>query len=43
MLLASYSLEEILEDNGITEEFVLELLIKRGLIALSDYFEDEVE
>lgn len=39
MLLASYSLERILEDNGIEEDFVVKLLVAGGLIRLEDYFE----
>ena len=37
-LLMSYSLEELLEDNDINPNFVVELLVKRGLINLEDYF-----
>lgn len=39
MLLSSYSLEELIEQNDITEEIVLEILINRGLVKLEDYFE----
>lgn len=41
MLLSSYSLEELIEQNDVTEEIVLEILINRGLIKLEDYFEDD--
>lgn len=40
ILLSSYSLEELIEDNDITEETVVEILINRGLIRLEDYFND---
>lgn len=43
LLLTSYSLEDLLEDNGITEEFVVDLLVRRGFIDLEDYFETEDE
>lgn len=43
LLLASYSLEEILEENDIEEETVLIILINRGLVNLADYFEEEEE
>lgn len=39
MLLASYDLETLLEENDITEESVVEMLINQGLINLEDYFE----
>lgn len=39
MLLASYDLETLLEENDITEECVVEMLINQGLINLEDYFE----
>jgi hypothetical protein len=42
LLLASYSLEEILEECDVTPEFVLEWLHKRGTIDLEDFF-DELE
>jgi hypothetical protein len=40
MLLNSYDLEELLEDNDLTEEFVLELLINLGYIEIERYFDD---
>lgn len=40
LLLSSYSLEELIEENDITEEAVLEILINRGLVRLEDYFDD---
>lgn len=39
MLLDSYGLEELLEENDITEEVVVEILINRKLISLEDYFD----
>lgn len=41
MLLDSYGLEELLEENDITEEVVVEILINRKLISLEDYFDLE--
>lgn len=41
MLLDSYGLEELLEENDITEEVVVEILINRRLINLEDYFDLE--
>lgn len=41
MLLDSYGLEELLEENDITEEVVVEILINRKLINLEDYFDLE--
>lgn len=38
MLLMSYELTDLLEDNDISEEYVLELLIELNLIKLEDYF-----
>ena len=43
MLLMSYSLEEILEENDITPEAVLTILINRGTLDISQYFEYEDE
>lgn len=43
MLLDSYGLEELLEENDITEEAVVEILINRKLINLEDYFDLEGE
>lgn len=43
MLLDSYGLEELLEENDITEEVVVEILINRKLINLEDYFDLEGE
>jgi hypothetical protein len=40
LLLDSYSLEILLEENDITEESVLEMLIEQGQINLNDYFEE---
>lgn len=40
LLLSSYSLEELIEENDVTEEAVLEILINRGLVKLEDYFDD---
>lgn len=41
LLLLSYSLEEILEECGVTEEAVLMILHNRGTIDLNDFFEEE--
>lgn len=41
LLLLSYSLEEILEDNDLTEEYVLSLLIEQGEIDLERYFNND--
>ena len=41
LLLASYTLEELLEDNDITEEALVENLINKGWISLGLYFEEE--
>ena len=38
LLIESYGLARILEMNDITEDVVLDLLIDRGDIDLSDYF-----
>lgn len=38
LLLASYSLEELLEDNDIEVEYIVTWLIEEGLIDLDDYF-----
>jgi len=38
LLIESYGLARILEMNDITEDTVLDLLIERGDIDLSDYF-----
>lgn len=38
LLIESYGLARILEMNDITEDVVLDLLIERGDIDLSDYF-----
>lgn len=38
LLLDSYGLDLLLEENDITEEIVLEILINRKLINLEDYF-----
>lgn len=40
MLLNSYGLEELLEDNDLTQEFVLALLIELGHIEIERYFDD---
>lgn len=40
VLLASYSLEDLLEENDITEEAVVTMLLDAGLINLENYFED---
>jgi len=40
LLLSSYSLEELIEENDITEEIVIEILVNRGLIKLEEYFND---
>lgn len=39
ILLASYGLERLLEDNDVTEQIVVEMLINEGYIDLEDYFE----
>lgn len=41
LLLTSYSIEDLLEENDITDEAVVEMLINRGLINLEDYFDDD--
>ena len=38
LLLDSYGLDLLLEENDITQEIVLEILINRKLINLEDYF-----
>ena len=38
LLIESYGLAQLLEQNDITENIVLELLIERGDIDLEDYF-----
>lgn len=38
LLIQSYGLAQLLEQNDITENVVLELLIERGDIDLGDYF-----
>lgn len=43
LLLDSYGLETLLEENDITEEVVVEILINRKLINLEDYFDIEEE
>lgn len=43
LLLSSYSLEEILEEFDIEEEWVLRWLHERGTIDINDFFEDEEE
>lgn len=40
LLLMSYKLTDLLEDNDITEEYVVRLLIEEELIDLEDYFND---
>ena len=40
LLLMSYSLEDILEDNDITQEYVVALLVEEGLINLRRYFSE---
>ena len=39
LLLVSYTLEELLEENDIEESFVVKWLIEEGLIDLGDYFD----
>lgn len=41
LLIASYGLERLLEDNDLTEEVVLTVLIEKGLVDLGEYFSDE--
>lgn len=41
LLLDSYGLETLLEENDITQEVVVEILVNRRLINLEDYFEPE--
>lgn len=43
LLLMSYSLEEILEECNIEEEWVLLWLHQRGTININDFFEDDLE
>ena len=40
MVLNSYGLGRVLEDNDLTEEFVLALLIELGYIKIDEYFDD---
>lgn len=40
LLLDSYGLEFLMQENDITEEFVLEFLIDEKKIDLEDYFDD---
>ena len=42
-LLDSYGLEELLEDNDITDEYVLTWLIENDMILPEDYFEEGTE
>lgn len=39
ILLMSYSLPDILEECGVTEEAVLTILVNRGTISLEQFFE----
>ena len=39
MLLMSYELSDLLEENDVTEEYVVKLLIDLKLIKLEDYFD----
>lgn len=39
LILTSYTLSELLEENDIEETYVLKLLIDEGLIDLEEYFE----
>ena len=41
LLLASYSLETLLEECDITEEVVVQMLVEAGLINLEEFFEYE--
>lgn len=41
LLLTSYDLSFLLEENDITEYTVLEMLVRKGLIDLTDYFEED--
>ena len=43
MLLLSYSLSDLLEDNDVSEEYVLLWLLENELINLEDYFNQEGE
>lgn len=39
MLLDSYDLDDLLNDNDITEEYVLTWLIENDMVDLDDYFD----
>lgn len=42
-LVENYGLQWLLEDNEITEEFVIRYLVDEGLIDPSDYFNTDAE
>ena len=41
LLMSSYSLELLMEENDITEESMVEYLVDSGLVDLEDYFDVE--
>jgi hypothetical protein len=41
LLLDSYGLEGLLEENDITQEYVVKLLFREKMIKRSDFFEEE--
>lgn len=41
LLLASYTLEELMEENDVTDYIVVDWMVRKGLIKLEDYFEYE--
>jgi len=40
LLLMSYSLDQLCDDNDIDREFILRYLIEEGMVNLEDYFND---
>ncbi len=42
-LVENYGLTYLLEENEITEEFVIRFLIEEGMISFDDYFNTDVE
>lgn len=43
LLLTSYSLSDILEENDLEESFVLDLLFEHGHVDMERYFDDTEE
>ena len=42
-LVENFGLAHLLEENEITEEFVIKFLIEEGMIDLNDYFNTDAE